>query len=75
MLWRSVLPVLLRRQLRLIITMDGITDIITEGITTGITITGTTVGTGPGLSASMGGVQGIIGIGKRIIVRTALTTL
>jgi hypothetical protein len=35
---------------------------------------GTTIGTGPGLSASMG-VQGIIGIGKRIIVRTALTIL
>jgi hypothetical protein len=69
-----VLPVLFRRQHRLIITGDGITDIITEGITTGITITGTTIGTGPGLSASMG-VQGIIGIGKRIIVRTALTIL
>jgi hypothetical protein len=69
-----VLPVLFRRQHRLIITGDGITDIITEGITTGITITGATIGTGPGLSASMG-VQGIIGIGKRIIVRTALTIL
>jgi hypothetical protein len=50
--------------------MDGITDIITEGITTDITITTTTIGTGLGLSASMG-VQGIIAIGNRIIVRTA----
>jgi len=55
--------------------MDGITDIITEGITTDISITGTTIGTGIGLSASMRGVQGTIAIGKRIIVRTALTTL
>jgi hypothetical protein len=70
-----VLPVLFPHRLRLIITGEGITDIITEGITTGITITGTTIGTGPGLSASMGGVQGIIGIGKRIIVRTPLTIL
>jgi hypothetical protein len=69
LLWRSVLPVLFRRKLRLILTMDGITDITTEGITTDITITTTTIGTGLGLSASMG-VQGIIGIGKRIIVRT-----
>ena len=67
-----MLVVLFRRQLRLIITVDGIIDIITEGITTDITITGTTIGTGPGLSVSMGGVQGIIAIGKRIIVRTAL---
>jgi hypothetical protein len=67
-----VLPVLFRRELRLIITMDGITGITTEGITTDITITTITIGTGPGLSASMG-VQGIIAIGKRIIVRTALT--
>ena len=64
-----MLPVLFRRRLRLIITVDGITDIVTEGITTDITTTGTTIDTGPGLSASMG-VQGIIGIGKRIIVRT-----
>ena len=70
-----MLPVLFRRQLRLIITVDGITDITTEGITTDTTITGTTIGTGLGLSASMGGVQGIIAIGKRIIVRTPLTTL
>jgi hypothetical protein len=66
-----VLPVLFRRLLRLIITVDGITDIVTEDITTDTTITGTTIGTGPGLSASMG-VQRIIAIGKRIIVRTAL---
>jgi hypothetical protein len=66
-----VLVVLFRPQLRLIITVDGIIDIITEGITTDITITRTTIGTGLGLSASMG-VQGIIAIGKRIIVRTAL---
>jgi hypothetical protein len=66
-----VLPVLFRHQLRLIITVDGTTDIVTEGITTDITITRTTIDTGPGLSASMG-VQGIIAIGKRIIVRTAL---
>ena len=72
MLWRSVLPVLFRRKLRLIITMDGITDIITEGITTDITITTITIGTGLGLSASTGG-QGITAIGNRIIVRTALT--
>jgi hypothetical protein len=69
-----VLPALFRRQLPLIITVDGITDIVTEGITTDITITGTTIDTGPGLSASMG-VQGIIAIGKRITVRTALTIL
>jgi hypothetical protein len=68
---RSLLVVLFRRQLRLIITVDGIIDIITEGITTDITITGTTIGTGLGLSASIG-VQGIIAIGKRIIVRTTL---
>ena len=67
-----MLPVLFRRKLRLIITVDGITDIITEGITTDITITTTTIGTGPGLSASTD-VQGITAIGKRIIVRTALT--
>jgi hypothetical protein len=66
-----VLPVLFRRLLRLIITVDGTTDIVTEGITTDITTTGTTIDTGPGLSASMGA-QGIIVIGKRIIVRTAL---
>ena len=45
------------------------------GITTHTAITGTTIGTGVGLSASMGGVQGIIAIGKRIVVRTALTIL
>ena len=66
-----MLPVLFRRQLRLIITVDGITDIVTEGITTDITTTGTTIDTRIGLSASMG-VQGIIGIGKWIIVRTVL---
>jgi hypothetical protein len=60
------LPVLFRRQLRLIITEAVTTDITTEGITTDITITATTIGTGPGLSASMEGVQGIIAIGKRI---------
>ena len=67
-----MLPVLFRRKLRLILTVDGITDIITEGITTDITITTTTIGTGPGLSASVG-VQGITAIGNRIISRTALT--
>ena len=67
-----MLPVLFRRKLRLIITVDDITGIVTEGITTDITITTITIGTGPGLSASMG-VQGIIAIGNRIIVRTALT--
>ena len=68
-----MLPVLFRRKLRLIITMDGITNyyrglyhILTMGITTDITITATTIGTGAGLSASMG-VQGIIAIGKRIV--------
>jgi hypothetical protein len=65
-----VLPVLFRRRLRLIIIVDGITDIVTEGITTDITTTGTTIDTGPGLSASMG-VQDIIGIGKRIIAHRA----
>ena len=50
--------------------MDGITGITTEGITTDITITIITIGTGLGLSASMG-VQGIIAIGNRVIVRTA----
>ena len=83
MLWCSVLPALFRRQLRLIITMDGITHITTEAITTNTTtegiitdiiIAGTTIGTGIGSSASMG-VQAIIAIGKRIIVRTALTVL
>jgi hypothetical protein len=67
-----VLLVLFRRQLRPIITVDGITHITTEAITTHITtegnttdiaIAGTTIGTGPGLSARMG-VQGIIAIGK-----------
>ena len=71
-MWRPVLPVLFRRKLRLIITVDDITGIVTEGITIDITITTTTIGTGLGLSASMGG-QGIIAIGNRIIVRTALT--
>jgi len=53
------------------ITTEAITtDIGTKGITTGITIAGTTIGTALGLLASMG-VQGIIAIGKRIIVRTA----
>jgi hypothetical protein len=74
LLWCSVLPALFRRQLPLIITVDGITDITTEGSTTDITITGTIIGTGPGLSASTG-VQGILAIGKRITVRTALTIL
>ena len=67
-----MLPVLFRRKLRLILTVDGITAIITEGITTGITITTTTIGTGPGLSASVA-VQGITAIGKRLKVRTPLT--
>ena len=67
-----MLPVLFRRKLRLILTVDGITDITTEGITTDITITTTTIGTGLGLLASTD-VQGITAIGNRIIVRTALT--
>ena len=76
-----MLPALFRRQLRLIITVEGITHITieaitthitTEDITTDIAIAGTTIGTGPGSSASMG-VQGTIAIGKRIIERTALT--
>jgi hypothetical protein len=67
-----VLPVLFRRKLRLILTVDGITDITTEGITTDIIITTTTIGTGLGLLASTD-VQGITAIGNRIIVRTALT--
>ena len=66
-----MLPVLFRHKLRLIITEAVTTDIRTEGITTDTTITGTTIGTGVGLSALMG-VQGIIAIGKRIIVRTVL---
>jgi hypothetical protein len=61
-----VLPVLFRRKLRLIITVDGITDIVTEGITTDITITTTTIGTALGLSASTG-VQGIIAIGNGLL--------
>ena len=78
-----MLPALFRRQLRLIITMDGITHITTGAITTHITteaiitdiiIAGTTIGTGTGSSASMC-VQAIIAIGKRIIVRIALTVL
>jgi len=67
-----VLPVLFRRKLQPIITMDGTIDIVIEGITTDITITTITIATGIGLSASMG-VQGIIAIGNRIIARTALT--
>jgi homoserine kinase len=67
-----VLPALFRRKRRLIITVDGITDIVTEGITTDITITTITIGTGLGSSASMG-VRGIIAIGNRIIARTSLT--
>jgi len=69
----SALPVLFRRKLRLIITVDGIThiatgaittNIIMEDIITAITIAGATIGTVVGLLASMG-VQGIIGIGKQ----------
>jgi hypothetical protein len=41
---------------------------------TDIAIAGTIIGTGPGLSASTG-VRGIIAIGKRVIMRTALTIL
>ena len=67
-----MLPVLFRRKLRLIITVDDITDIVTEGTTTDINITTITIDTGLGLSVSMG-VQGIIAIGNWIIVRTALT--
>jgi hypothetical protein len=66
-----VLAALFRRKLRLIITVDGITDIITEGITTDITITAITIGTGIGLSASVGA-RGIIAIGNRIILRSRL---
>ena len=54
--------------------VDGTTDIVTEGITTDITTTGTTIDIGPGLSGAMG-VQGIIAIGKRIIVHTAFSIL
>jgi hypothetical protein len=67
-----VLPALFRRKLRLIITVDGITDIVIEGISTDITITTITIGTGLGLSASMD-VRDITAIGNRINVRTALT--
>ena len=69
-----MLPALFRRQPRLIITVDGITDTPIAAITTNITIAATTIGTGPGLSASMGA-QGIIAIGKRIILRTAITII
>jgi len=78
-----VLPGLFRRQLRLIIIVDGITHITieaitthitTEGITTHIALAGTTIGTGPGLSASTG-VQGIIAIGKRVSVPSAITII
>ena len=69
-----MLPVLFRRKLRLIITVDGITDITTEGITTDITITTTTIGTGLGLLASTD-VQGITVIGNRIIVRAPRSRL
>ena len=65
------MPALFPRQLRLIITEAVTIDTTTGGITIDITITRTTIGTGPGLSARMG-VQGIIAIGKRIIVCTAL---
>jgi hypothetical protein len=63
--------------------MDGIIHIPTEVITTGIatkviitsiSIAGTTIGTAVGWSASVAG-QDIIGIGKRIHARSALTTL
>jgi hypothetical protein len=70
--WCSLLPVLFRRQPRLIVTMDGITRITTEAITTHIAITGTTICTGAGLSASMGAPD-IIAIGNRAVARTALT--
>ena len=70
-----MLPVLFRHQLRLITTMDDTTDILTEGITTDTAIMGTTIGIGVGLSASMGGVQGIIAIGNRIMVHAALTVV
>ena len=78
-----MLPALFRRQLRLIITVEGITHITieaitthitTEGITTHIAIADTTMGTGPGLPASTG-VRGIIAIGKRVIMRTAITII
>jgi hypothetical protein len=67
------LPAFFRRQLRLIITVDGITHITTEAITTNIAITGTTIGAGPGSSASMGA-QDIIATGKTDY-RPALTIL
>ena len=69
-----MLPVLFRRQLQLIITVDGITDIVTEGITTDITTTGTTIDTGIGLSASMR-VQGIIAIGNGLLCAPCFTIL
>ena len=62
---------------------DGITHITTEAITTAIATKGTTtviiiggitIGTGVGWSASMR-VPDTIAIGKRIMVRTVLTTL
>ncbi len=77
------MPVLFRRLLRLIVTMDGIihipteaitTDIATKGITTSISIAATTIGTAVGLSASVG-VQDTIAIGKPIDARGALAIL
>ena len=55
----SVLPALFRRQLRLIITVEGIPTYYYRGhyyryatdLTIDIAIAGTTIGTGPGLSA------------------------
>ena len=57
------------------ITTEAITtDIATKDITTGIIMAGNTIGTALGLSVSMGA-QGIIAIGRRTIVRAALTIL
>jgi hypothetical protein len=59
-----VLPVFFRRQLRLIIIMDGTTHIATEAIITDIARAGTIICTGIGFFRLMVAV-GIIAIGKQ----------
>ena len=64
-----MLPGLFRRQLRLIIIVDGITHITTEAITIHTVITDIIIGTGPGLRD----LTDIIAIGKRTRKRAIKT--
>ena len=68
-----VLPVLFRRRLRLIITVDATTDITTGATTTDTSTTGATIGTGDGLAPPLGA-AGIIAIGRRWMSRRVPTT-